>query len=172
MNNKGFTLVEILAALVVLALVTGIGAIAYTSLVERTKLRSFEAYEKTMYAQSMQMMIESMSDPTKSDLIPEEGDYTHFTLDMLEIDPFNNPRNKSDKCSTSYVDAYREDYVDDITHVDAFVYKVCLICPDSDYNVNGIDCSYYPKTENNVNLSPTPETVPVTDKTLRGIIVR
>lgn len=140
MNKKGFTLVELLAAIAIIALLSGIAMISYSALVERSRRRSFEAYEKTMYAQAMEVLVESTLDQTRPSLIPRNGESIRLDLDDLEIDPFVNPKNKNDTCPTSYVLVTRNDNDTSGAHVDAFDYKVCLICPDSDY-VTSEDCT-------------------------------
>lgn len=139
MNKKGFTLVEILATLAVLSFVTGIAVMAYTSIVESSKLRAFKTYEKTMYAEAMHLMIESTYDPEKASYFPNNGQTKRLSLSDIDIDPFQNPRNKNDLCPTSYVDVTRTV----VGSVDSFTYKVCLICKNSDYNVNGTSCEIY-----------------------------
>ena len=41
-NNKGFTLVELLAVIVVLAIVMGIAAVAITNVLDSTRKNAFE----------------------------------------------------------------------------------------------------------------------------------
>jgi len=44
LNNKGFTLIELIATIVVLALVMGIGSYAITGLIQKTKDRNYELF--------------------------------------------------------------------------------------------------------------------------------
>ena len=136
MNRKGFTLVEVLATLAILSIITGIAITAYTSIVESSKLRAFRTYENTMYAEAMNLLIEASTDPSKANYFPRINETKTYELSDLEIEPFRNPRNSNDVCPNSYVKVKRIDFVDDDgAHIDAFEYMVCLICPDSDYNV-------------------------------------
>ena len=139
MNKKGFTLVEILAALVILAILSGIAAIAYTAIVSKAKTRSFEAYEKTMRAQAMEILVESVTDNTRVSLVPANHGHVTLKLTDLKIKDFVNPVNKNDLCPKSYVYVTREDTDNSGAHVDAFDYKVCLICQQSDY-ITSDDC--------------------------------
>ena len=41
-NNKGFTLIEILAAITILAIISTISVVAVTRYVEKTKVKSYE----------------------------------------------------------------------------------------------------------------------------------
>lgn len=157
MNKKGFTLVEVLASLAILSFITGIAIIAYTSIVARSKLRVFKLYEKTMYAETVSLLTEAAIDPSKASLFPSNNETKTFSLNDIGIEPIKNPRNKDDLCVGSYVEVKREDYndTDSNTYVDAFKYKICLICPYSDYNVTGNSCLFIPDDSNDSN-SPTP----------------
>ena len=139
MSKKGFTLVELLAAMTILALLMGIAAISYTAIVEKSMKSSFKAYESTMKAQAMEVLVESVTNNGKNSLIPANHQSITLYLSDLHIDPFVNPKNKSDTCPNSYVKVTREDTVTSNEQIDAFDYKVCLICPDSDY-VTSDDC--------------------------------
>ena len=136
MNKNGFTIVELLAAIAILSLLMGIAAFSYTSIVNASKKRAFEAYESTMKAQAMQILVESITDPTKSSKITANNSSIKLKLSDLEMDPFVNPVNKDDLCPDSYVLVTRNDVDSSGAHVDAFEYEVCLICENSDYKTN------------------------------------
>ncbi len=159
MNKKGFTLVELLTTLAILSIVTGIAVIAYTSIVTNSKLRVFKTYEKTMHSEAMALLVKAATDPSKASLFPRNGETIRFSLDDLGIDPIKNPRNSNDLCLTSYVDVTRNDYYNTTTktYVDAFEYKVCLICTESDYNVTGESCMLYPEPTDSLETPPEEE---------------
>ena len=148
MKKQGFTIVELLAAIVIFAAVSAIATVAYTAVIERGKMNSFKTYEKTMYAEAMELMVDALLDPSKASYYPKNGETKRLSLTDIGIEPFNNPRNKNDICSTSYVDVKRNDYnnTSTKTYVDTLYYKVCLICTESDYNVTGNSCMYIPDT--------------------------
>lgn len=158
MNKKGFTLVELLATIVIIALLSGIAAISYTTILEKSRLKSFHTYENTMYAEVMKLIVDSLYNPGQVSLFPRNGETKKFYLSELvankEIETFNNPVNKDDLCYNSnheldsYVEVTRNDYISSKEHVDALEYKVCLICPNSNYNVLGANCFYAPSTPN------------------------
>ncbi len=139
MNKKGFTLVELLAVIAVIALIAGIAVISYSGVVENSRIKAFKAYENTMHAQAIHIMLESLTDPAKASYFPSVGQTKRLSLSDLEIETFVNPKNKNDLCSTSYVDVTRTV----VGNVDSFTYKVCLICPNSDYNASGTDCETF-----------------------------
>jgi len=143
MNKHGFTLVELLAAIAVFSIISGIAIVSYTALVHRSKIKSFQSYEKTMYASAVQLLTEYVMDPSKASMFPRNGETKKFFLSDLEVDPIVNPINKNDLCLSSYVEVTRDDYTDSFdAHVDSFKYKVCLICED--YNATGNSCLNVP----------------------------
>ena len=147
MNKKGFTLTELLSTILIIALVFGIAAIAYTTILNKGQNKSFEVYEETMYSETMTLMLESLTDPTKANLFPMNGETKRFYLSDLDIKKFNNPKNTNDLCLDSYVDVTRDDYqnVSSSDYMENLQYKVCLICKQSDYNVIGTSCTTFPK---------------------------
>ncbi len=130
-NKNGFTLVELLAVIVILGLIAGVGVLAYTSIIDSSKIKVYESYEHTMHAETMELLGKHV------ELLPKKNKTKRFSLTDIKIEPINNPRNKSDKCTSSYVDVTRKV----VNGVDTFTYKVCLIC--NDYNKNGSQCKTF-----------------------------
>lgn len=145
MSKKGFTLVELLATIALISILSGIAVIVYTNIVEKGRLVAFNTYEKTMYSDAMKLMLDALSDPDKASYFPLAGETKHLTLADMGTEPFNNPKNKNDLCPTSYVEVTRDDYYDASAHVDSLKYKICLICSESDYNVTGNSCLFIPE---------------------------
>lgn len=141
MNKKGFTLVELLAAVAIVSILTGIAIIAYNSIIDSAKMTAFKTYEKTMHSQAMQLMIDSLTDPEKASYFPSNGQTKRLSLTDLGMDKFNNPKNKNDLCPDSYVKVKRTV----VGNVDSFTYTVCLICRQSDYNASASEdlCEIY-----------------------------
>ena len=165
MNKHGFTLIELLSVLVIISLISGIAVVSITSTIEKSKTKSFETYENTMYSEVMGLMLSAISDPNSEYSFPRNYETLTFNLsDMIEkneIDSFRNPRNKNDLCLDSYVEVNRFDYDDmSSTHVDALEYKVCLICKNSNYNVDGNNCKFFPERDANATPRPTPRATP------------
>jgi prepilin-type N-terminal cleavage/methylation domain-containing protein len=61
-NKQGFTLVELLATIVVLGLIAGIATVAYTGIVNDSATRVFESYEDTMHAEAVYRLTNFYSD--------------------------------------------------------------------------------------------------------------
>lgn len=133
MNNKGFTLVELLGTLLIFVIIMGIAIVGYNSILEKGVLRSFTTYEDTMHAEAIELLSKH------PELLPTNHGEKTFTLTQLGIDEFNNPRNSNDSCSSSYVKVLRND----VNNVTSITYTVCLICPNSNYNINGTECRTY-----------------------------
>ena len=130
MNKKGFTLVELLATIVLITIISGMAVVAYTSILNGSRDRVFEAYQKTMKSEVMHYL------QLNIDNLPPIGVPTNYYISEVggtpnfPIDPINNPVNTSDLCLGSYVKVTRTL----VNGVDSFIYESCLICSDSNYN--------------------------------------
>ena len=97
MNRKGFTLVELLATILILGFIAGIGAFAYTKIIGNSETRVYEAYEKTMQAEAMQYII------NHPEFAPKNGTLFYYYIADIGINPINNPKNMfSGFSNTSY----------------------------------------------------------------------
>lgn len=151
MNNKGFTLVELLATIVVLALVFGIVAINVQSFLTSTQDKVFTRYEETMKTAAIEYIVDTGDLPTTS--IPVCVKLSTLTKndptkkEVAYLDPFENPGNSNDNCMTDsfvYVevdpDSANRNRTDDDGHIDnnkKYTYKVCLSCD----NYKSEDCN-------------------------------
>ncbi len=140
-KRKGFTLVELLGAILILAIISGIAIFSYSSIVNKSKTEVFKVYEHTMYSETIALLTDYV------EMIPKNNETKLFSLADIGIDPIINPRNKNDLCLNSYVKVTRNDYDDDV-HVDGFTYKVCLICLDSNYISDEENCGIVPLPSN------------------------
>lgn len=127
MNKKAFTLVELLAVIIIISLIGGIGTIAYTNLIRKTSTDVFERYQDTMHAEAIQYVANHYGEITYT------NDKTTILLANLPIDTINNPNNKSDTCinNSSYVEITRTRSTSGVLSMS---YKVCLNCPSSNFN--------------------------------------
>ena len=59
MNKKGFTLVELLAVIVIIALLSSIAAVSYTTFVNSTRDRVYKTYEDTIKSAAEMYLIDN-----------------------------------------------------------------------------------------------------------------
>ena len=124
MNNHGFTLVELLATIVIISLIGGIGVVAYTNLIAQSGDNVFKRYEDSMHAEAVYKVKEDYYNLN----FDENNEATLNIYTDLKMDAINNPKTKSDKCPNSYVKVKRQRTEGE--NVLSITYKVCLICND------------------------------------------
>ena len=135
MNKKGFTLIEILATIVIIAMLAGIATVAYSSLIKQADTTVYETYEDTMYSEAAYKLT------MQSENVHFSENKAKLTLNDLEIEPFKNPEDANDLCPRSFVEV-TQSYVGSVLNTE---YTVCLVC-DS-YNTDGSNCKKYPQRE-------------------------
>lgn len=124
MNRNGFTLVEILATIVIIAMVAGIGVVAYTNIISEVNNKVYIQYRDSMHAEAIYYVT------NYSDKINWVGNHATITLSELKMESINNPKDASDLCSTSYVNVTRTRNT--VSNVLSITYNVCLKCNDFD----------------------------------------
>lgn len=133
-NNKGFTLIEILAAVVILGIISAIAVPAVYKYVTKTKDFSYENMYKTVYDAVKNYRINTNDDSVKGFSAPT---YTKADINNLVelnyLDPLVDPADKSKKCSA-------EVYVFDCADKDKTVLK------DHSYSVQ-LTCSAHSGTK-------------------------
>ncbi len=130
MNKHGFTLVELLAAFVIIAAISGIAVVSYSGIVRSANQRVYSSYEDTIHAE---MVYHLSNEPW----LPQNNTTERVELTSLDMDPIKNPDDPNDLCLNSYIDVTRND----VNGVISFTYKVCLIC--NKYNSDGNNCRMY-----------------------------
>lgn len=130
-NKKGFTLVELLAVIVLIGLLSSVALISYTAFIDKTEERVYKTYENTMKATAEMYLIDN------SDKIPSIGNsetiYLNDLLSANEIDPISNPDDSTDICSGDDID--EDSYIRIIRNNDVenninLTYEVCLRCSE------------------------------------------
>ena len=120
MNNKGFTLVELLAVVAILGLLTTLAVVAYSQYIQKAKDRGFDLLAKSAANAAEEYNMDHIGITTISleDLVKE--DYLENKKD---------PNEKDKECDGSVK----------ITHVinekglDTYYYEVTLICNTQSY---------------------------------------
>ena len=134
MNKKGYTLVELLAVIVIIALIGGIAVISYSSYQKSTAERVFETYMDNMHESMIMYLLNNTA------LVPKTtGVKPKVLLKDLPIEQIKNPYNQDDKClnSGSYVEVEylaSGDLSNSNVGLSGLKYKVCLNCNESSYS--------------------------------------
>lgn len=126
-NNKGFTLIEILAAIVILGIISAIAVPAVYKYVTKTKDFSYENMYKTVYDAVKNYRIDTNDDSVKGDKVPTytKNDINEF-VELNYLDSLIDPADRSKKCSA---EVYVFDCLDDDkTVLRDHVYSVQLTC--------------------------------------------
>ena len=108
MNKKGFTLVELLATIVIIALLSGIATISYNAFIKQSEDAAFKRYQDTMHSEAVAYFLDN---PGEVSSVPFDGENNpkRLSLAMLNTKAINNPVDKDDLCPNSYVDVARND---------------------------------------------------------------
>lgn len=153
LNKKGFTLVELLAVVAILGILSGFAVMAVTSYKERSRKKLYENYEKQMKDATINYFTSNL------DKIPASGSSVNITTDTLIssslLDSMTDPLNSNKKCS-GYVKAKNNSNISGNNSYNAsqgydangniissntsnldLTYKVCLHCQQ----YNSKDCS-------------------------------
>lgn len=146
MNKKGFTLVELLAVIVILAVIAGIAVISYNGITNETKKKVFTNYEASMVNTSKIYYIDHPGDmlrvPIGSSCTTSNPVNKKILLkDLVDgnyLDPFDNPDANDNCMEDSYV------LVSGICNEATgryeslnYKYKACLICKNNVYKSDG-----------------------------------
>lgn len=117
MNNKGLSLIELLAVIVILGIIMTIGVVSYNKIISNNQTKVFKNYESSMKSGAMLYIIDNG--------IPASGKITLSEL-MADkrIDYIQNPKSDN-KCVNSYVEITKNG-----NNSTDLIYKVCLICPE------------------------------------------
>jgi len=122
MNKKGFTLVEVLAAVVILGVISMIGVVSVNQYLKRTKDVVYVDFEKNMISATKNYFIKN------SNKIPSLGESIKIDLDLLISEDFSSSLKDPDEsgsfCS-GYVMVSRKE--SEGVNVD-LNYDACLIC--------------------------------------------
>ena len=136
--KKGFTIIELIVTIVIIAIVGGIGVVAYNNI--------FDASSKNYYQTVEQSLLLSGSEyfEKNRDELPIKG-YNVVTLDNLEDGNYVSPvkDKKGGTCESGEV------YVTRNPNTRQYDYEVCLKCLD--YESEGAFCKGYVPGSINVN---------------------
>lgn len=125
-NRKGFTLIEILAVIVIIGLLSGIAVGGSTIYIEKTRQKAYDAMEHTLYDSAQNYIIE------KGVLVPESTGLTIDSSRLIEygyIKELQDPASKDDnRQCTGSVNVQRRKNTG--SKLDEYTYTVNLRCID------------------------------------------
>ncbi len=131
-NNKGFTLIEILAAVTIMGILAGVAVPAVMRYVDKSRKQSYEAMEKSLYDAAKNYVMNEEID------IPSTG-YVLSASDLMNekyLESLEDPVDKGNSCTGS-VEIEPDTATTDANSLNSYTYKVSLKC--AKYNVNGIE---------------------------------
>jgi len=146
MNKKGFTLIEMLAVIMLLGILTTIAVVSYTNYLNTSREKSFNLAENSFKDALLEAYVDCKTGFSDNDFcskhsepnMKDERDEITL-LELIEaehIEKIKNPYNTNEYCdiNNSYIEVISNaDFTD---HSD-LSYKVCLICG----NKSSEDCN-------------------------------
>ena len=144
MKNKGFTLVELLGVIVVLAIVGGIATLAITNYLGNSKEKVYRNYVATLKTTVEDYLIDDFA--KNGNLLPKVGESRTFTLEELidakVIEELKDPNGGTCNQTTTKVTVKRD--VDTDINFN-LTYDVYLDCPRATLSctnyTNANDCT-------------------------------
>ena len=117
MTKKGFTIIELLASITIIAIISTAGVISYTKFMDASAEKVFTEYQDAMYAAASNYVLKNYTKPG--------GMKTTLTIDELKVDTIKNPRDNSQDCkANSYVKIEKNESC----QIKSYKYEVCLNC--------------------------------------------
>ena len=133
MKNKGFTLIEMLAVMAILAILMGVAVYALQGHLIKGRNKSFKIVVNTFEDGVLEAYTTCLAEPDSSDFctnhpLPDFNGTDTITLKELEdeqfIEPIKNPWKKDERCNPSSTVTVTRNDQNNIS----FDYKTCLIC--------------------------------------------
>ena len=121
MNNKGFTLIEILAVIAIIAILSGIGIIAYSKYMDSSREKSLDIIKSTSINAADEFFMDNPNDT--------EVTFEELTKNSYMTDPID-PYDKSKNCR-GRVKAINSDTDDDKLDFNNYVINIC--CSKNNY---------------------------------------
>ena len=127
LNNKGFTLFEIIAAIVVIGIIAVIAAPTISKYVNGSKLTTFVAYEDSMEDAAKNAVLDCVGSNSLKCELPEKGEVKKIELAYLIkegfIDEIKPPKGGSCDLNKSFVRVENRGNLN-------YKFKVCLYCDE------------------------------------------
>ena len=135
MNKKGFTIVELLAVIAIIGILSTVAVFSYNKIIEKSRRDALKDNEKMMKTAAEDLLTHCASSLTTPDYcvgIPEGDEIVDINLINLINGKFINqivdPTGVSDYCS-GYVKVNQKKEADGVASGNTNLeYKVCLMC--------------------------------------------
>ena len=123
-NKKGFTIIELLATITILGVLSTLAVVSMNSVTKHAKNATYQEFEETLKDSTANYLLYNTG------LIPDIGGSYKVMASKLTsegyLDNLTDPQNKTANCNNnSYVIVKRNSDVDFNMDLD---YKVCLVC--------------------------------------------
>lgn len=135
-NNKGFSMIELLAVIAIIGILAGLAAMAYGRHLENTRRNAFENMATTLYEATKSYFLVNSGD------LPNVGQPFHITGEKLIengfLEALTSPRNDRFDCNKSVITVTRKGDSTDGFNM-ALEYTVVINCgPDNTKEVEFI----------------------------------
>ena len=124
MNKKGFTMIELLATMVILGVLSTIGVVSVTRYIGQSKVKSYKMMSQSVYESAMNCIVQNKCD-APSETVPSTYT-TEELINLGSIKKLEDPGSKNKTCSGTVV-------VNQQVHTDSeyknYYYVVSLKCP-------------------------------------------
>lgn len=125
MKRNGFTMVELLAVIAILGILTGVAVASFDSFTNKAKQSTYTEYEKTMKSAATNYLMANASS------IPAEGREVAITAETLikngYLESMIDPSKRDTRCDTLSYMVVRQDASPNGFNMN-LVYTPCLIC--------------------------------------------
>ena len=135
MNNKGFTLMEMIVVIIIIGVIGFIAIPSVSQYVNKSALTTFMAYENSMEDAAKNAVIDCIGNNSSKCSLPNKGDTLNISLETLIeegfIDEFKTPKGGSCDLENSYVKVTNRGNLN-------YKFNVCLVCDD--YKSDNVYC--------------------------------
>lgn len=124
MNNKGFTLVEILAVFAIMSILAGVAITAVSKYTTKTKEETYRDYEKNLKTAATNYLT-THPEYTYDDSLTL---LAQTLIDEGLLDSMTDPVNKDNSCNLNSYVTILGDYADENAYNLNYKYEICLRC--------------------------------------------